>query len=200
MSRPHHALLLALALIFAPLFAFAASDPAAARVEAFNAQVLSVMKRGPALGPEGRFRAFLPIVENAFDIPLMTRFAVGPGWATMNEADRRALTTDFARLTAASYARNFDRYSGERFPVDPNPVARGGDRIVKAEIVPTSGAPVQLLYRLHQTGGTWKIVDVYFGAVSQLTTRRADFAGPLASGGAKSLEAHLDLLIRDLLK
>ncbi len=41
-------------------------------------------------------------------------------------------------------------------------------------------------------GGAWKIIDVYFGAISQLTTRRSDFAQPLAAGGAKGLIAHLN--------
>jgi phospholipid transport system substrate-binding protein len=45
---------------------------------------------------------------------------------------------------------------------------------------------------MRQTGVAWKVVDVYYGAISQLTTRRSDFAAPLASGGAKGLLAHLD--------
>jgi ABC-type transporter MlaC component len=52
---------------------------------------------------------------------------------------------------------------------------------------------------MRQDGGIWKIVDVYYGAVSQLTTRRADFAAPLASGGATGLVSHLDTLVAKLL-
>jgi phospholipid transport system substrate-binding protein len=45
---------------------------------------------------------------------------------------------------------------------------------------------------MRQSDGVWKVVDVYYGAISQLTTRRSDFAAPLASGGAKGLIAHLE--------
>jgi phospholipid transport system substrate-binding protein len=59
---------------------------------------------------------------------------------------------------------------------------------------------VSLLYRMRQTAGGWKIIDVYYDGVSQLTTRRADFAQPLATGGAAGLLSHLDALTEKMLK
>ncbi|MGI8841499.1 MAG: ABC transporter substrate-binding protein [Caulobacteraceae bacterium] len=180
-----------LALV-APAFARAApADPAAARIEAFDRALVDTMKAGPALGPAGRYRKLAPAVEGAFDLPVMTRFAVGPAWATMSEADRQALIGAFTRLTVASYAHNFDRFGGEKFDIDPAVQSRGADKIVRCRLTTSDGKTVNLLYRMHAAAGGWKIVDVYYGAVSQLTTRRADFAAPLASGGAKSLIAHL---------
>ncbi|MBA3812337.1 MAG: ABC transporter substrate-binding protein [Caulobacteraceae bacterium] len=176
------------------------ADPAAARVEAFDQSLLETMKQGEALGPKGRYRKLVPVVEGAFDLPTMTRFAVGPAWATMSAADRQALVTAFSRLSVASYAHNFDHFAGERFEVDPKVQVRGPDRVVQSRLTPAHGAPVSLTYRLRQAGGGWKIIDVYYGAVSQLTTRRSDFAAPLAGGGAKGLLAHLDALSDKLLK
>ncbi|MGH7747895.1 MAG: ABC transporter substrate-binding protein, partial [Candidatus Dormibacteria bacterium] len=162
--------------------------------------LLEVMKQGPQLGPRGRFRRLTPIVERAFDLPTMTRFAVGPAWSSQSQPEHQALTTAFTRLTAASYAHNFDRWAGERFEVDPKAQQRGADRIVKARIVPLKGAATELLYRVHKTPAGWKIVDVYYGSISQLTTRRADFAQPLAAGGAMGLEKHLNGLVEGLLR
>jgi len=54
--------------------------------------------------------------------------------------------------------------------------------------------------RCSQSGGGWKIVDVYYDAISQLTTRRSDFAAPLASGGARSLLSHLSATSDKLLQ
>ncbi len=36
---------------------------------------------------------------------------------------------------------------------------------------------------MRQSDDGWKVIDVYFNNISQLTTRRSDFAGPVASGG-----------------
>ncbi|MGH7025642.1 MAG: ABC transporter substrate-binding protein [Caulobacteraceae bacterium] len=184
--------LAAAGLLAATATAAAAADPAVARIESLDASLISTMKEGPALGPKGRFRKLQPVVEESFDLPLMTRFAVGPAWAGMSEADHRALVHAFARLTAASYAHNFDRFAGERFEVSPQAQTRGPDTIVQSKLLPRGRAAVNLVYRMRLADGQWKIVDVYYDGISQLTTRRSDFAAPLAAGGEKSLLAHLN--------
>jgi phospholipid transport system substrate-binding protein len=137
-------------------------------------------------------------VSRAFDIPTMIRFAVGPSWATIPPAQQQSLTDAFERLTVASYAHNFDSFSGERFEVDPNVVTRGPDKVVQTRIVPPG---VVISYRMRQSGGTWKIIDVFYnGSISQLTTRRADFSATLAKGGAPALIAHLNALADKQLK
>ena len=65
--------------------------------------------------------------------------------------------------------------------------------------MPRSGAPTTLMYRMRDSGGGWKIIDVYYGAISQLTTRRSDFQGPVKSGGAKGLLSHLEATTAKLL-
>ena len=183
-----------IAMAGAPALA-ANADPAVAQIDAFDAALLSAMKAGKAAGVQGRSRTLAPAVARAFDIPTMIRFAVGPSWSTIPAAQQQSLTDAFQRLTIASYAHNFDGYSGERFEVDPNVVTRGPDKVVQSKIYPSSGAPVTISYRMRQSGGTWKIVDVFYnGSISQLTTRRADFSATLAQGGAPALIAHLNQL------
>jgi phospholipid transport system substrate-binding protein len=123
----------------------------------------------------------------------MTRFAVGPTWASMSTADQAALVDAFRRLSVASYAHNFDSFSGEKFVVDPTVETRGPDKLVQCHIVPTHGSPTTIIYRMRNTSGPWKVIDVFYnGAISQLTTRRSDFAATVGSGGAKALVAHID--------
>jgi phospholipid transport system substrate-binding protein len=178
----------------------AETDPAAARIESFSRSLVDVMKQGPSLGAKGRFHKLEPVLQDDFDLALMTRFAVGPTWATMSEADHQALIRAFTRLTVASYAHNFDRFDGERFDVNPTVQTRGPDKIVISHLTPQGRAPVDLTYRMRQSDGAWKIVDVYYGAISQLTTRRSDFAAPLAAGGAKGLIAHLEATTAKLMQ
>ena len=178
-----------------------AADPAVAQVDNFDSVLLDVMKQGAALGARGRARKLTSAIEQTFDIPAMTRFAVGPAWTAMSDADHAALIDAFRRYTAASYAHNFDEYSGERFAVDPSPVVRGPDKIVQSHLSPGHGDPVSIAYRMRATTGSWKVIDVlYQGTISQLTTRRSDFAAAVASGGAKALIAHLDAQTDKLLK
>ena len=175
----------------------AASDPAAQRIETLDSALIDAMKGGSALGAKGRFRKLTPVIDQSFDIPTMTAYAVGPSWASFSAADKQALIRAFARLSAANYAHNFDSFNGEKFEVGAVQ-QRGADKVVLSKIVPTHGEPTNLTYRMRQTPAGWKIIDVYYGAISQLTTRRSDFAGPVASGGAKGLLAHLDALTAKL--
>jgi phospholipid transport system substrate-binding protein len=181
--------------------AHAQNDPAAAQVDGFDNALLGVMKQADQLGVRGRARKLTPEIERAFNLPAMTRFAVGPAWSTMSDSDHSALIAAFTRYSAASYAHNFDGYSGEKFVVDPNVVTRGPDKIVVTQLIPGHGDPVVIDYRMRNDGGTWKIIDVLFkGTISQLTTRRSDFASTLTQGGASALVAHMDAQTEKLLK
>ena len=194
---------LAAALLSAsPGFAWASApaDPAAIRVDAFDHALIDVMKGGSSLGVKGRAHKLAPAVDAAFDMATMTRGAVGLKWAELPAAQRDALTVAFTRLSVASYAHNFDSFDGERFDLDPTVQIHGQDKIVQCKLVPSHEKPVSLLYRMRQGSGGWKIIDVYYDGVSQLTTRRADFAQPLATGGAEGLLRHLDALTEKLLK
>ncbi len=187
-------------LIAGPVSA-AQNDPAAARIETFDAALIDTLKSGPTLGVKGRYHKLAPVIEQMFDLPAMTRFAVGPAWATMSEPDHEALLVSFTRLSIAKYAHNFDRFDGERFTIDGNVQTRGGvDKIVQSRLIPGHGVPVDLIYRLRQSGGTWKIIDIYYDRISQLTTQRSDFTQSLASGGAKGLKTHLDALSDKLMR
>ncbi len=203
MTRPVSALLAVAALAASPAVVRAQGvDPAIATVNALDAGLLSAMQGGASLGAAGRMRRLEPVVERAFDFPTMSRAAAGPAWSGVSAADQAAVAHAFARFTAASYAKNFDGYNGERFTVDPNVPTHGPDKLVKSQLVSKSGAPTTFTYRMRQSGGTWRIVDVFFnGTISQLATQSADFRATLAApnGGAalaKKLNDKADSLLR----
>ena len=95
-------------------------------------------------------------------------------------------------MTTATYANRFDGYSGERFDVDPEVETRRSGSVVHTRLVQSSGIPIPLNYLMRDSPGGWKIVDVYLaGAISELATRRAEFATILDSGGPPLLIATL---------
>ena len=171
------------------------SDPAAATITSFYSTLTDTMRQGKALGFEGRETKLAPAIDSAFDLPVMAQFMVGPGWATMSQADRDSVVAAFRRYTIADYARNFDSYDGQHFTVDPAVIVRGPDHVVQTKLVLQKGDPVTLNYRMRQDGSSWKIVDVFLnGFVSELATRRSDFAATVASGGGAALAKKLDTL------
>jgi len=176
-----------------------APDPAIATIDGLDNALLESMKAGHA-GAEARYVRLLPAVERAFDLPTMTRFAVGGAWSGYAPGEQAALTKAFGRLTAANLAHNFTSFEGEQFTVNPVVQTRGLDKLVRSQIVPKSGDPTELNYRMRQAGGSWKVIDVYFGAISQLTAQRSDFAAAAVPGGAADLIRKINAKADDLLK
>lgn len=177
-----------------------APDPAAARIDSFDAALIKTLQAGKTAGVQGRAKVIGPAVEQSFDLGAMVRFAVGPDWTKMAPEDQAALQKAFSRFTIANYAKNFDNYDGQKLVLDGPVQTRGVDKLVKTKLT-GSGSDVALAYRMRDNGSGWKIIDVYYnGAISQLTTQRSDFASTLSSGGAKALVAKLDAQTDKLLK
>ncbi len=183
------ALSLTFALALLPLPAMAAdSDPAVARIRAYCDALLETMKSAQRTPVRARYEKLDPVIRGAFDLPAMTRIAVGPAWTSIGKADQDALMEQFARFTIATYANRFDGYSGERFEVDPAVEPRGDNRIVHSTLVKGKGGTVSLNYLMRGSGDAWKVTDVYLsGTISELATRRSEFGAILKSGGPTAL-------------
>lgn len=174
-----------------------AADPAATQVRGFYDVLTASMKMGGST--KGRYDKLRPAVEKAFDLPAMTAIAVGPSFATMSDADKKALIEAFTRMTVANYAKNFSSFGGETFTVEPASIARGSDRFVKSTMK-TSRETIAFNYRTHQVGDEWKVTDVYLaGNISQMAQKRSDFASTLASGGASGLTKRINALTDQML-
>lgn len=170
----------ALMTLAVPFVAHAeASDPAA-RIGAYDEAVIGVMKA--KLGTAARADRFEPIVKAYYDMPAIAGLVAGPAWTSAPAADKAAAITALTRHSAVSLARNFKDYDGTPFTVDPKVIERGPDRVVKVTI----GKDL-LYYRMRQSGGTYRIVDVISSGVSNLALQRADLATTIQGGGLPAL-------------
>jgi phospholipid transport system substrate-binding protein len=190
--------LLLLMLVANPPYA-AVNDPAASQVQNLTTSLLQSMQAGPAEPMTERYRRLEPVINQVIGLRLMTRLAVGPGWTNFSPEQQNALIAAFSRFTIANYAHNFRDFSGEKFAID-GVESRGEDKIVRTRIIPAHDTPVNLLYRMREVDGVWKVIDVYSDGVSELTLRRDDFVAAIAAGGAPALIAHLRKVSDELMK
>src|SRR5215472_2926370 len=146
--------------------------------------LLGAMKNGRTLGQSGRFTQLEPVIRRSFDLASMARLSVGPSWARLSEAQRQQVTDSFARYIAAIYADRFDSYGGQ---------PSAGGVMVKSQIVKANGEPVKIEYMMRQSGEVWLISDIYLdGAISEVATRRSEFASILKTEGIDGLIAALN--------
>ena len=72
--------------------------------------------------------------------------------------------------------------------------------MVKTQLVHSGDEPVVLNYLVHDNDIGWQIRDVYLtGSISQIATRRSEFASLLKSGGIEALITTLNKKADDLL-
>ena len=122
----------------------------------------------------------------------MAWLSVGPSWATLTEAQRQQVTESFGRYISAIYADRFDSYAGQKLQVTGEQPAAAGT-MVRSQIVKANGEPVKVDYLVRRSGDSWLISDIYLdGTISELATRRSEFAGILRSQGIDGLIASLN--------
>jgi phospholipid transport system substrate-binding protein len=175
-----------------------APSAAAAHVQTYYQELMPTIQQARRLTVRERDKRFAPAFASAFDLATMTRLAVGPAWKSFSPAQQAAVQEAFTRFIVADYASQIDDYSGESFVVDPatSPVSRGGGEIVKTRLVQPGGRSVNINYLVR--GG--RVIDVYLnGTISDLATRRDEFASIIASGGAEGLIKRLQDRTQSLL-
>ena len=181
-----------LALTMLAQAAFAAPTSGSDAVQALYDSLLGTMKNGRTLGQSGRFVQLEPAIRKTFDIASMARLSVGASWPRMSESERQHVTESFGRYISAIYADRFDSYSGEKLQVTGEQPAAGGV-IVRSQIVKANGEPVKVDYLMRPNGDSWLISDIYLdGAISEVATRRSEFAAILKNEGVDGLIAALN--------
>ena len=93
---------------------------------------------------------------------------------------------------SAIYADRFDSYGGQKLEVTGEQPASSGV-IVKSQIIKANGEPVKVDYMMRLSGDNWLISDIYLdGAISEVATRRSEFAAILKTEGIDGLISALN--------
>jgi phospholipid transport system substrate-binding protein len=184
-----------------PALAASASQAAApvGPVQRLDTALVEVMQNAQQLRFQGRYDKLVPILGHVFDVPEMTRIAVGPIWNDASEADKKEMVDVFGRYMATMYAARFKGYRGETFEVTDSKQRDGGRVLVVTKLNRKDGEPVELSYLMKGEGDNWHVTDVYYnGSISQLAQLRSEFSATLRTGGVKALKSVLETKIKEL--
>ena len=181
-------LMVVAALVLSGLLPLRAQTPNAAvvKIQTYYQQLMPTIQQAGRLSVRERDSRFTPVISAVFDLATMTRLAVGPAWKNFSAEQQAAVRDAFARFIVADYASQIKDYSGESFVVDPQtiPETRGGGEIVKTKLLQPGGRTVSINYLVRGE----RVIDIYLnGTISDLATRRDEFASIIASGGADAL-------------
>ncbi len=155
-------------------------------IEKLHMTLLRVMKDGDQVGYKGRYDQLEPVIRATFDMPFISKTVLSKYWGTFNSEQQSKFVETFSRLGIATYAANFDSFSGEHFKVISKKEVSAGRILVKTQLIKSDGGKIELDYLLHRTDHEWRVINVIAEGVSDLALKRADYSNFLKN---KSLEA-----------
>src|SRR6185436_15723180 len=135
-----------------------------------------------------------------FDVDEMARQSLGgQNWKAASEDAKKRYLETFERFMVANYAGRFDGYSGQSFETLGEVPGPRDTVIVKSRLIDPTDKNIDLNYRMHQAGGSWKVIDVYLnGSVSELALRRSEFVSIVKRQNLDALLVALDEKIAKL--
>ena len=170
------------------LTAVAQEDPTASKViEDFQSELLGVMKQADELGYEGRYQRLAPTVKRSHSLPILARVSVGRNWKKLDAQQKQTLIDTFGRLSVATYAHQFDGYTGEAFEIVSEEDTSRGDKLVRTLLIKQDGQQFQLDYVLRRNANRWMIINIVADGVSDLALKRSEYSAIVRREGFDAL-------------
>lgn len=181
--------------LFATANAFSQDEAGATAkqvVEKFQAELIAVMKNGKQLGYAGRYEKLNKPVSNSHDLTKIARIVVGKEWEKLSEEQQQQLVDIFIKLSIASYAHNFNDYSGESFVFDSEEETARGGVVIHSRLIIPDDKPVKFDYMLKEKGNSWRIINIIANGVSDLALKRSEYTTILQRDGFDALIAKIN--------
>jgi phospholipid transport system substrate-binding protein len=162
-----------------------------ALIKTVSGDVLDAIRKDRSL-QGGDFDRLQKLVDERIlpyvDFERMTRLAVGRGWRTATEEQRHALITEFRTLLLRTYSGALAHVTDHKVQMRPfRSQPADTDVIVRTQVVPSQGDPIQLDYRLEKTDAGWKIYDVNVLGVWLVENYKNEFASEINQNGVDGL-------------
>jgi phospholipid transport system substrate-binding protein len=147
-----------------------------------------------SLTPEQKQEQFKALLEANYDMKTISRFAIGQYWRTASDAQKQEYQDLFKDMIVKVYSKRFSDYKGQAFNATGWQKDSDHDFLVNSEIVPADGsAKIDVDWRVRETNGQFKVIDVIVAGVSMGLTQRSEFSAIIQRSGG-DIQALIDHL------
>jgi phospholipid transport system substrate-binding protein len=127
--------------------------------------------------------SFRRLLEDNYDMNAIGRFTLGRYWKTATPQQQAEFQKLFKSYVVQLYSQRFSEYKGQKFEVTGSR-QDDADTIVSSKVLPADGGQeVTVDWRVRNSGGRYRVVDVIVAGVSMSMTQRSDFASVIQQGG-----------------
>lgn len=167
------------------------NTPPDALIKSIAEEVLASIKSDSEI-QAGDMRRVNKLVETKIlphvDFLKMTSLAVGRHWTRATPEQQKALQTEFRGLLTRTYAGALSAAKDAQIQMRPLRAAVDeSDVVVRSQVIPGRGDPIQLDYRMEKSATGWKIYDFNVLGVWLVETYKASFAQEVDKNGLDGL-------------
>jgi phospholipid transport system substrate-binding protein len=188
---------LGLAALASPLAAFAQGGARDAGAEAFvqsRAQKIIGVLANKSMTAAQKNASFHTAIDELADVPRVTNFVLGKYARTITPDQKARFSVAFRTYAEGVYQNRLGDYHGENLKVTGSVVRKPGDVIVNTVVAGGQvSQPLPVAWRVLNTGGAWKVVDVQVSGVWLAITQQQDFVSTIDNAGG-----NIDVLIGQL--
>ncbi len=126
------------------------------------------------------------VISARFDFNEMAKRSLGPNWARHTLEEQRAFVKLFTDLLEKTYADKIESYNGKKV-LYTREKQDGDDAKVDTKLATKKSEEYSISYKLHSSGGDWKVYDVVIENISLVNNYRSQFSHVLANSSFDDL-------------
>lgn len=125
---------------------------------------------------EEKDQRFEKLFNENLDLDFIGRFVLGRYWRTATADERKEFINVYRELNIKTWSGRFDEFKGKEFVFKgTSPSSSSGQIFVNTEVPMDQGAPAKVVWRVKESKGQFKVVDIIIENVSLAITARNEY-------------------------
>lgn len=126
------------------------------------------------------------------DFSRVSSLVLGKHWRRAKPEQKSAFSAEFKQLLVRTYSTAFREFKTWEIKHIPLRIKEGAKSIaVRTQVLRTEAPPIEVIYRMHNSSGKWKVYDVKIEGISLVTNYRSSFSKEIRRGGMDGLIARI---------
>lgn len=119
---------------------------------------------------------FTKLFNEDLDLDFIGKFVLGRYWRTATPQQREEFISVYRKLNIQTWSERFNEFKGKHFEFTGTENSKSADQIfVNTQVPMQEGAPASVKWRVKDTNGRMKVVDIIIENVSLAQTARSEY-------------------------
>lgn len=135
---------------------------------------------------------FRELLHRSFDLTEISRFILGRYWRSASPQQQQEFLRLFEDLTVLTWSKRFDEYNGQQMQVVNVGAESEQGMLIETSVDRVAGPPLPVFWRVRDTAGNLKVIDIVVEGVSMAITHRSEYTSAIQGTGG--LDGLLDAM------